>query len=88
MNSAPVAIRMLSRTRVLSRSATVIGTRKSAMVRPRSAAVERSSLGMAIVIWAPRSGVTRAVTGRPILAGRQSYWTARTIDRRLAMRAG
>src|SRR5918994_6420208 len=59
MNRAPVAIRKLSRTLVSSRSATVIGTRKSAMVRPRSAAVERSSLGMAIVIGAPRWGVTR-----------------------------
>ena len=58
------------------------------MVRPRSAAVERSSLGIAIVIWTPRSGVTRAVTDGPSLAVRHSYWTARTIDRRLAMRAG
>ena len=59
------------------------------MVRPRSAAVERSSLGIAIVIWTPRSGVTRAVTdAAESSSSRHSYWTARTIDSRLARRAG
>src|SRR6476660_8686899 len=71
MNNAPEATRRLSRTLVFSRSATVTGTRKSAMVRPRSAAVERSKRGRAIVIWAPRVG-GHATGDRPADSSRAS----------------
>src|SRR5258705_8356584 len=74
---------MLSRTLVLSRSATVTGTRNSAMVRPRSAAVEGWSLGMAIVIWAPRIG-GHASGDRPADSSRASVVLNGPDDRQAA----
>src|SRR3954452_18517985 len=56
MKTAPAAMRRMCRTLALSRSPTGMGTRKSASVSPRSAAVVRSSLGMAIVIGTPVAG--------------------------------
>src|SRR6187200_2552791 len=83
MNNAPEATRMVSRTLVFRRSATVTGTRKSAMVRPRSAAVERSKRGMAIVIWAPRSG-GHASGDRPADSSRASLVLDGPDDRQAA----
>src|SRR3954447_16165034 len=56
MKTAPAAMRRMCRTLALRRSPTGMGTRKSASVSPRSAAVVRSSLGMAIVIGTPVEG--------------------------------
>src|SRR3954452_2001928 len=56
MKTAPAAMRRMCRTRALRRSPTGMGTRKTASVSPRSAAVVRSSLGMAIVIGTPVEG--------------------------------
>ena len=96
----PALMRMACRRRVGSRSATRTGTRKSARVSPRSAAVERSSRGIAIVIETPEGGypnggglraessIHHPRRGRRAGVGPYSYPTARTIETLLARRAG
>ena len=65
-----------------------IGTRKSAMreaaFRGRRAVESREGDRHR----GSGAGVTPAVTDPPSLASRHSYWTARTIESRLARRAG
>src|SRR4029078_4097932 len=63
MKNAPTAISRMCRARALRRSAIGMGTRKSARVSPRSAAVVRSSRGIAIVIWTPVGGHTVVTDG-------------------------
>ena len=80
----------MCRTRALSRSATRMGTRKSARVRPRSAAVRAVEPGDRDrhLDSGAEGHDLGATDGAESSIGTHSYWTARTMDSRLAMRAG
>src|SRR5262245_5078609 len=68
MNRAPTTTSATWRTRASTRSAIVMGTRKSASVRPRSAAVLRSRRGRAMVIGTPSWVVAWGATDGASLA--------------------